>query len=165
MSKTVVGINAARQILQAGGIRTSDDELHRIAAELDRIARLLITSKYLNKSATRRRPRRMLTLRERKTLFWNLLGVWDELPGVSKLPGVTYSAYTGETTGKYVWFVQEFCRVVADSVQQEIGDRPESVWRGLIRNLRAIERDGSRVRDGLRLLKPTLKRIESLFRT
>lgn len=141
--------------MATGGIRAAGTKLTRAMRAMDELARHMLTHQYKRREDARKRPRSKMGTYNRKAMFGGLYGLWLDLPGVRSLPGVARS-------GPFVRFAQRFCRVVADHIETEVkGPARKSHWRGLVAQLRRVERDGEAVRDGIRKLGRAFARVSS----
>lgn len=150
----VITREKAESILRAAGIVLEGGDLSMAAQYLNEIARSLITNRHMARKDERGRTRTTLGSAARLELFGNLVGAWIDYPGVHRLPGVTYNDITGRYSGPFVTYLQGFCSAVAFYIKQQIaGDaHRQEAWRGVVRSLENIARNGVHVRDGLRML-------------
>jgi hypothetical protein len=87
----------------------------------------------------------------RRKLSGDLQGVWIGLPGVRKIPGTTFNAYSGLHSGRFDRFCNSFCNAIAEKLDRD-ANREE--WAGVAANLRNYSsRDGLRL-TGIRRILP-----------
>lgn len=158
---SIFSTGATQAILNAGSITATANELIEISAKLESIAAAIIQERFAH-TQMKGRPRKASAVMDdrgrsktklgqkvRKLLFGGLAGLWIDLPGIGRIPSVTRNAGADTYTGDFLRFAQAFCGALADYMDtQDMG----GAWHSVAIDLRYIQNNGARVREGLRLI-------------